>query len=209
MKIVSWPLLVVLLTSSAGRAELCTQHEDRFKAFLLKYNSFGSGERATLTTVQAEFGAPTVIQPPGSSTFTHLFYDLDRNCRAEVSLDARGIMWMTRVTKSTSRVAYEEQLGAVLKLDAQIADLDQQIKALAEIRRALADRLNPADLLDVEVPSVSVTTAASLSPVIDQSITTATIAALNTPPPSMQTHQFVRSSRIGNLLGRLRGGSKR
>ncbi|HYI94438.1 MAG TPA: hypothetical protein VEX68_12895 [Bryobacteraceae bacterium] len=116
---------------------------------------------------------------------------------------------MTRVTKSASRVAYEEQLGAVLKLDTQIADLDQQIKALAEIRRALADRLNPTDLLDVEVPSVAISTAALGSPAIDRSIATVTSAALNTPPPSMQTHQYVRGSRIGGLLGRLRGGSKR
>jgi hypothetical protein len=213
MKIVSWTLFVALLTSSAGRAELCSQHEDRFKAFLLKYNSFGAGARATLRTVQSEFGAPTVIQPPGSTTFTHLFYDLDDNCRGEVSLDARGIMWMTRVTKSAARIAYEEQLGAVRKLDTQIADLDQQIKALAEIRRALADRVKPADLLDVEVPAISVATASASFPAapptfpgMETSVATVTQAALSiTPPAPTQTVQFVRGSRIASLMGRLRG----
>jgi hypothetical protein len=136
---------VLLALQSTASAQACYSHQQRFDAFLNKYNPFRTGgPKATLTTIHSEFGAPTSVALSPNSDGTIVAYDIGP-CRAEVVLDKQGFMSTTRVNvRVTPPAEADVRALRLAAIDIQIADLQRQLQALEEVRAALATPVDPA-----------------------------------------------------------------
>jgi hypothetical protein len=130
-------LLVIGASLTADASEpTCEQRNVSFEKFLSEHST--GPNKATISVVRREFGAPTSVQDTGAGFSKALYVYPD--CLGEVMIDPSGFVWMARATAQGPRSGSPEaKRKRLADLDSQISDLQRRLIALQELRAALGD----------------------------------------------------------------------